>query len=293
MIQITARIKLRLDKLRRLGLMELITMNVKEKLLTKLKYFNRSLLILSLCFTSACSFGGKIKKNNYFDSNMVLLLDEIEKGDKFTSEQLIKNGSNLNSYGEEGITPLFFFIINKDLDAIELALQLGADPNFISGNNDHPIAYIVGDGDDKILELLLKYGGNANAVDHNAYPVIFRAIGHDNWNHINMLLEFGADLNRTEPGGDNAPLYSTSLNKFEICYQLIKMGAASNKPNSAGVTIAYQIESKLSKNLLSPEFEAYGWAIKTKELLISKGVEFPPDSPKEIRERIKNGQPIN
>lgn len=293
MIQITVGIELRLDKLKCLGLMELITMNVKEKLLTKLKYFNRSLLILSLCFTSACSFGGKIKKNNYFDSNMVLLLDEIEKGDKFTSEQLIKNGSNLNSYGEEGITPLFFFIINKDLDAIELALQLGADPNFISGNNDHPIAYIVGDGDDKILELLLKYGGNANAVDHNAYPVIFRAIGHDNWNHINMLLEFGADLNRTEPGGDNAPLYSTSLNKFEICYQLIKMGAASNKPNSAGVTIAYQIESKLSKNLLSPEFEAYGWAIKTKELLISKGIKFPPYSPKDVRERLKKGQSIN
>ena len=268
-------------------------MDVKEKLLTNLKCFNRSLLILSLCLTSACSFGGFFKKNNYFDSNMALLLNEIEKGDKFTSEQLIKNGSNLNSYGKEGITPLFFLIINKYLNAIELALQLGADPNFISGNNDHPIAYIVGDGDDKILELLLKYGGNANAVDHNAYPVIFRAIGHDNWNHINMLLEFGADLNRTEPGGDNAPLYSTSLNKFEICYQLIKMGAAYNKPNSAGVTIAYQIESKLSKNLLSSKFEAYGWAIKTKELLISKGVEFPPYSPKEIRERIKNGQPIN
>ena len=293
MIQITTRIKLRLDKLRRLGLMELITMNVKEKLLTKLRYFYRSLLILSLCFTSACSFGGKIKKNNYFDSNMVLLLNEIEKGDKFTSEQLIKNGSNLNSYGEEGITPLFFFIINKNLDAIELALQLGADPNFISGNNDHPIAYIVGDGDDKILELLLKYSGNANAVDHNAYPVIFRAIGHNNWNHINMLLKAGADLNFTNKVNENSALYSTSLNKFEITFRLIELGADYHTPNKVGSTIANRIEKKLSKNLLSPEFEAYGWAIKTKELLISKGIKFPPYPPKEIRERIKNGEPIN
>ncbi|WP_025563781.1 ankyrin repeat domain-containing protein [Psychromonas sp. SP041] len=268
-------------------------MDVKEKLLTNLKCFNRSLLILSLCFTSACSFGGKVKKNNYFDSNMALLLNEIEKGDKFTSKQLIKNGSNLNSYGKEGITPLFFLIINKDLNAIELALQLGADPNFISGNNDHPIAYIVGDGDDKILELLLKYGGNANAVDHNAYPVIFRAIGHDNWNHINMLLDAGADLNLTNKTNDNSALYSTSLNKFEITFRLIELGADYHYPNKVGATIANRINKKLSRNLLTPKFKAYGWAIKTKELLISKGIKFPPYSPKDVRERLKNGQSIN
>ncbi|MEG3756272.1 hypothetical protein [Psychromonas arctica] len=234
-----------------------------------------------------------MKISNYFDNNMALLLNEIEKGNKFTSEQLIKDGSNLNSYGKEGVTPLFLLIINKDLDAIELALELGADPNFISGNNDHPIAYIVGDGDDHILKLLLKYGGNPNAVDHNAYPVIFRAIGHDNWNHINILLKAGVDLNLTNKANDNSALYSTSLNKFEFTFRLIELGADYHKPNKVGATIANRIEKKLSRNLLSPEFEAYGWAIKTKELLISKGVRFPPYSPKEVRERIKNGESIN
>jgi len=268
-------------------------MDIKKKLLIKFNYFNKALFILNLCFTTSCSFGAEMEKNDYFGSNMSSLLKEIERGNRFISEDLIKSGSDLNSYGKEGVTPLFFFIINRDLDAIEFALQLGADPNFISGTNNLPISFIVGDGDDDILKLLLKYGANPNSLDHNAYPVIFRAIGHDNWKHIDMLLDAGADLNLTNKVNENSALYSTSLNKFETTYRLIKLGADYNTPNKAGSTIANRIDKKLSKNLLSPKFKAYGWAIKTKELLISKGVRFPPYSPKEVRERIKNGESIN
>lgn len=268
-------------------------MVIKYQLLTKFKRVSKILAVISLSLFSACSFGEKMKAEEFFDNGMVLLLKTIVRGDVARAKEMIQQGADLNIHGDEGITPLFWLIINKDLDAIELALQLGANPNFISGDNDHPVAYLVGDGDDAILALLLKYGGDANAVDHNDYPVIFEAIGHDNWTHINLLLEAGADLNKTNKSNNNAALYATSLNKFEICFRLIELGSDYHEPSTGGATIANRIEKKLSKNLLNPEFKAYGWAIKTKELLIEKGINFPPYSPNEVRERIKNGLPIN
>ncbi|WDE03423.1 ankyrin repeat domain-containing protein [Thalassomonas viridans] len=220
-----------------------------------------------------------------------VLLSGCNGGDKARS--MIAEGVELNIHGDEGITPLFWLMLDKDLKAIELALTLGADPNFTTPDGRHPVASIVGEGDDDILFVLLKYGGNANAVDHNGFPAIFNSIGHDNWIQINMLLDAGADLNKTDLSQRNAPLYASYLNKFEIAYKLIGHGADFHQPSTAGATLAWRIHKKLSKNLLNPQYDAHGWAIKVKDLLIEKGIKFPPLSPEQVRERVKNGEAIN
>ncbi len=53
--------------------------------------------------------------------------------------------------------------------------------------------------------------------------------------------------------------------------------------------IAWSVHDKLSNNLLNPEYEAYGWALKVKQQLIDRGVKFPPLSPREVR--WKEGKP--
>ena len=51
------------------------------------------------------------------------------------------NSRVFNIRGDPGITPLLWLIMQKDTDAVELALQLGADANFpamVSINRDGP-----------------------------------------------------------------------------------------------------------------------------------------------------------
>ncbi|WDE06297.1 ankyrin repeat domain-containing protein [Thalassomonas viridans] len=248
---------------------------------------------LSLGLIAGCNMGNKMKAEEFFTSEMVLLLKTIKQGNGEKAKSMINDGLKLNSHGDEGITPLFWLMLDKDLQAIELALTLGADPNFTTPDGRHPVASVVGEGNDDILALLLKFGGDANAVDLDGEPAIFSSIGADNWQQINMLIDAGADLNKTNKSAENSILHAAYLNKFEIIYKLKGLGGDFHLPSAGGVTLAWQIHDKLSRNMLNPEYEAYSWAIKTKDFLIEKGINFPPLSPEQVRERMKNGEAIN
>ncbi|WDD96960.1 ankyrin repeat domain-containing protein [Thalassomonas actiniarum] len=270
-----------------------LTGKVMSFLNTPLDIVLKILALLSLGLLMACNTGDKMKAEAFFTSDLVLLLKAIKQGNEDKAQSMIAQGLKLNSHGDEGITPLFWLMLDKDLKAIELALKLGADPNFTAPDGQHTVATIVGEGDDDILALLLEYGGDANAVDLDGFPAIFKSIGHDNWQQINMLLAAGADLNKTDPGQRNPPLYASFINKYESAYKLIGLGADYHKASSSGITLAWNIYSDLADNLLNPEYDAYGWALKIKELLIEKGIKFPPLSPEQVRERVKNGEDIN
>ena len=271
----------------------IIIMVIKNKSRASIKKLLTFSLVGLISLISFNSFGDSMDLNDFFDRDTSLLISTIEKLDRNQSNDLIQRGANLNIHGEDGITPLFWLLINGNYNSIKLALELGADPNYKAVDGRHAVPSIAGSKNDDILSLLLEFGGNPDALDLNGYPAIFSSIATDNWKQINMLIKAGADLNSTDKSNENAPLHAAALNKFEISYKLIELGASYNNASTSGGTLANRIDQKLSKNLLSPKFEAYGWAIKTKELLISKGVRFPPYSPKEVRERIKNGQPIN
>lgn len=89
------------------------------------------LMIALLSLLSGCKFEGKdMKADLFFDAKMVSLLHAIQRKDSAAAKARLAQGVELNVRGEEGITPLLWLIMQKDLSAVELALQLGADPNF-------------------------------------------------------------------------------------------------------------------------------------------------------------------
>jgi hypothetical protein len=244
----------------------------------------RLLSLLLAGLLSACSFaGGNMKASEFFTPEQVELLEAIQDGDRARAQALLDKGLTLDFYGEENITPLFWLIMQRDNRAVELALELGADPNFATPMGRTPVATVAGGIDDEVLRLLLEHGGDPNAKDADGKPALFGAIGQERWSHIKMLLEFGADMNLTDGPNRNSAHYAAFLNKFEIVHYLIEKGVDYTNRNAAGGDIAWIVHEGLSENLLSPEYEAYGWALKVKQQLINRGVEFPPPSPKEVR----------
>ncbi len=130
------------------------------------------LIITLLSLLSGCKLEGKdMKADLFFDAKMVSLLGAIQRKDSAAAKAMLAQGVELNVRGEEGITPLLWLIMQKDLSAVELALQLGADPNFpamIEINRTgpkpvQPLAIIAGDGDNKLFRLLLNYGASPNS----------------------------------------------------------------------------------------------------------------------------------
>ena len=253
----------------------------------------KSLTVLtSLLFglLASCGLTGKtMKLTDFFKPDMVELIRAIEQGNESQAHALIKKGLSLNRHGDEGITPLFWLIMQKDKAAMRLAIKLGADPNFANPNGDGPVTTMSGGNDDEMLLILLEGGGDANAVDSDGHPAMFAAVANERKTQIDMLMHFGADINLTSKSGKNSALYAAYINRYEMVHYLIEQGADYSVRDAGRADIAWDVHEKLSEELLSPEYPAYGWALKVKQQLIDRGVQFPPLSPREVRR--KEGKP--
>ncbi len=238
----------------------------------------------------SCGLTGKtMKLTDFFKPDMVELIRAIEKGDENKARNLIEQGLSLNVHGEEGITPLFWLMMQKDKAGMRLAIKLGADPDFARPNGDTPVTMVAGGNDDELLLILLEGNANPNAVDRNGHPAMFGAVAEERLEQIKMLMRFGADINLTDRSGRNSALYGAGINRYEMVHYLIEQGADYALRGSSRADVAWDVHDKLSNNLLSPEYPAYGWALKVKQQLIDRGVKFPPLSPREVR--WKEGKP--
>lgn len=248
------------------------------------RYFNIPMILFVVIPLSTCSWGGTaMKASNFFQPEMVSLLQDIQRDNRKRAEQKIKSGVSLNVHGKDGITPLFWLIINKDKPAIKLALELGADPNFSDPVGDTPIVIVAGGNDDEMLEILLQAGANPNSLDSNGYPTLFAAIGTSNWPQIKRLIAAGSDINLTDKRNVNSAHYALYINNFEVAHYLMELGADHAGRTPGGSDMAWQIHDSLSNILLDTDTDAYKWAVKVKQQLIDRGVSFPPLSPKEVR----------
>jgi len=238
----------------------------------------------------SCGLTGKtMKLTDFFKPAMVEFIRAIEKGNETQAHKLIEQGLTLNVHGEEGITPLFWLMMQKDKAAMRLAIKLGADPNFARPNGDTPVTMVAGGNDDELLLILLEGGGDANAVDRNGHPAMFATVAEERKEQIKMLMRFGADINLTDRSGRNSALYGSYINRYEMVHYLIEQGADYSVRSGTRTDIAWNVHEGLTEDLLSPEFPAYSWALKVKQQLIDRGVKFPPLSPREVR--WKEGKP--
>ncbi|MFO7786810.1 MAG: ankyrin repeat domain-containing protein [Halospina sp.] len=232
-----------------------------------------------------------MKATEFFEPEQVKLLEAIQQGNEPRARQMLEDGDvALNTRGKDDITPLFWLMMQKDHQAVERALRLGADPNQMAGNGHTPVSFMAGGNDTDMLRVLLEYDGNPNSRDADGQPALFSAIGHERWDNLKMLLEYGADPDQTDNTDTTSVQYAGYLNKFEIAHYLIEEGADYTHRDSVGSSIAWEIHDGLEQGILNPEFPAHEWAKKVKKQLQERGVEFPPPSPAEIREQRGQNQ---
>ncbi|MCF6344883.1 MAG: ankyrin repeat domain-containing protein [Thiomicrorhabdus sp.] len=234
-------------------------------------------LTLLLSLLSSCELtGNTMKLSDFFEPNMIELISAIQKGDELKARSLIDQGLSLNVHGNEGITPLFWFIINKDKAAMRLAMKLGADPDFADPDGDTPLSIVVEDNDDEMILILLEGGANPNTIDSDGEPVMFPTVVNNRKEQLDMLIKFGGDINLTDKSNKNSALYAAHMNQFKMAHYLIEKGADFDKRSSTRADIAWNIHNGFSKGLINPESDAYDWALKVKQQLLDRGVKFPP-----------------
>ncbi|HDX8453967.1 ankyrin repeat domain-containing protein [Aeromonas hydrophila] len=233
-----------------------------------------------------------MQADEFFPAPVVKVLEAIQRGDETTARWLIEQGVDLNIRDTEppGATPLLWLINTKDEKAIQLALKLGADPNFKFGTGGNCVAMVAGSQYPNLLRMMLDAGGDPNSLSGTKEPAIFNAIGEARWADIKLLVERGADLNLIDGPGRNSALYGAFINQYEVVYWLLQHGADFRIRAAVGADLAYIVEDSLS--LMDKSSPQYPWALKVKQFLVDKGIKFPPQTPAEVRERWAKGEKV-
>lgn len=146
------------------------------------------------------SFGSESAQDAFKDERVVALLQAALGGDAKEAKRLVASGVNVNTMGEAGATPLLWALADRNVTAVKILLDLGADPNEYKPGEigvesiGPPVWITAGAGQIQTLQLLLEHGGDPNQVFGNDNALMM-AIGGSHLDCAELLLKHGADIN--------------------------------------------------------------------------------------------------
>ena len=117
-------------------------------------------------------------------------------------QAMIHHGADVNATNKNNITPLMHACENGDIDAINILLNAGADPN-IADVHGYTALHDAVEGfcSTESLRAIIDHGADVNARNNNSVTAIMIACYKGNTDAISVLLKAGADLNMTDGNG--------------------------------------------------------------------------------------------
>jgi len=243
-------------------------------------WFPRCAVVLCAVASAGCletSVGNMTAHEAFSDERVAKMVNAAVNGDLDEVDQQIKAGADVNAIGKDGISPLLFVLINRQIKGMEHLLKAGANPNYKAALRNGSAMYLAAGGNwPEALELLLKYGGDPNLRGNLNEPLLFIAVNQFRKENIDLLLRHGADVN-VHMGGkysnadDTAASVAAGLGRFDFVHYLLERGLNYKLQNLAA-------DVEISK--VPPNSEQQRWKDKVIEMLKARGACFPAFDPK-------------
>lgn len=234
-------------------------------------------LILSLLSQTGCKASTDDSASvaeEYFQSpNVVSICHAIEANDQKKIKQLVDSGVDVNARGHGNVTPLLWAYVQKNLDAFELLLKQGADPNiaFDDGlglvtqfeKNDSVTHVACRTFQPDYFDLVFENGGAVNLrggklLDSPLVAVIkSRLTKQERTRRVQKLIQLGADLDqRNATGATPAMDAVTYFQQFDIALMLLSAGADPTLFNRH-VKLAHRVAGQELKSASAAHLRQY------------------------------------
>ena len=259
--------------------------------------------LLALCALAAGSqvqgMGKILKTTNpeqFFDGRMLEMARAIQSNDMVRLRQLAV-GQNLNQPGRQDMSLLWFAMQPDQLntEAVKTLVSLGADPaaNPIKDFGS-PLDYVFmsrkSPGDTtglKLLQAMLDGGMSPNNTALGSMTPLQKAARSGSsfsLEMVKLLLQRGADINARDRIGGSALYDAITSENPHIAQYLVQHGAKVDTYTVGGVTMGWSVKLRLDRMQPGPvrtQFE------QLRDLLISKGMKWPPDAPDVVRDQMR------
>lgn len=218
---------------------------------------------------------------------------------------LIEEGIDLNHISKGGMTYLYYAMLNKNYEVMELLLKHGADPNIHSKFYTSPAYPTIGYGDDngiclaycgrraydiKYMKLLVKYGANVNDTTYYISPLAYSIDDElQGKEKVAFLVQHGANINLRVAG---ATVISSEANMYnwDKVLILLDLGADPMAGDDPKFNVAAFVQQYYDEGF-DPNSENGKMAQEVKRRLEQRGVKFPYLSKKPAASIPSEGQP--
>jgi ankyrin repeat protein len=184
---------------------------------------------------------------NLSDDNMQPLCKAVEMKNIPIIDTLIKSGVDINKPDSNGLTVLYYAVLNEDIDAIHLLFEKGAKINE-PDSSILPLIKAIEMKNIPIIDILIKNGADINKSFNYGDTLLTYAIKFYSIDTIKLLIEKGADVNKPNSYG-NTPLHFAVLtNKIDVIKLLFEKGAKINKSDylNRNTSLHMALENTLS-----------------------------------------------
>lgn len=146
-------------------------------------------------------------------------LGETERRDA-TVQLLLRNGANIDSFTDDGSTPLLIACKNGYNSTVQLLLDNKAKIELCQRKNNSPLHIACENGHNSIVQLLLSKGADIDLRNKDGISPLYIACqnGHDST--VQLLLDKGAVINLREKE-EASPLYISRKSGYDSIVQLL------------------------------------------------------------------------
>ena len=157
------------------------------------------------------------------------IMEAATSGDATKVQELLAtNESLVNSYGDNGWTPLHLAAYFGHTHAAQILLHSGADLHARSKNtlDNMPLHAAVAGQRQDVVEMLLAGGADVNAAQEGSWTPLHEAADHGDLAMVKLLIAHGAGINARKDDGETARSLAARKGFRDVADYLRALGAA-------------------------------------------------------------------
>ena len=165
------------------------------------------------------------------------LVEAARNHDAQQVRTLLARQANVNVRAEDGSTALLWATHWNDLEAADLLVRAGADPNAANDLRMTPLVQACTNANAALVTVLIDAGANPNTPAATGETPLMTCARSGALAAVRLLLAHGADVNASEPTQhQTALMWAAAERHAEIVHSLIEAGADLTAQTTLGFT---------------------------------------------------------
>ncbi|CAH1802310.1 unnamed protein product [Owenia fusiformis] len=198
--------------------------------------------------------GPKLNVNACDTFNRTLLMFSLNDQNVEVIKFLLKNGANIDSKTNIGITPLMWAVKRKAYSCVDLLIKSGADLDSQDTSGRTALMWSLKALNDKNrIKTFFENNAAIDKVDNDNKTMLMYVAETPYSEFINIIVSKDVDVNATDKEGNTALMYAGRAKQVACFRELLKNGAdkkMKNKKNESALTIIEKSDDKQMESFL-------------------------------------------